>query len=127
MRPDNLPLPAQAVLGTDADCLLALPESDPIDLAQSLFGLRAWHERGRQLLEALRAATASLDPARPATLAEAFVAGAAALQHLRRDPLLPTALVGVEWPGDALRDGYVHFRDEFGSALRNWFSSGEIL
>ena len=42
-------------------------------------------------------------PATATALADAFVVGAAALAHVRADPLLPAELCGRDWPGDALR------------------------
>ena len=43
-------------------------------------------------------------------LATGFVVGAAALQHLRRDPLLPDALLPDDWPADDLRVGYRRYQ-----------------
>jgi phenylacetic acid degradation operon negative regulatory protein len=56
-------------------------------------------------------------------VAEAFVVGAAALRHVRADPLLPHELLSHPWPGDELRAAYVDYRKAFQIAARNWFAS----
>ena len=77
-----------------------------------------------------RCATTSSSPrsrsrdAEAADLADAFVVGAAALAHVRADPLLPPALCAQPWPGDALRDAYAQYQRSFGRAVREWFRAG---
>jgi phenylacetic acid degradation operon negative regulatory protein len=55
------------------------------------------------------------------SIADAFTVGAAALAHVRADPLLPPELCGRNWPGGALRDAYAEYRTAFASAVRDWF------
>ena len=57
-------------------------------------------------------------------MAGAFLAGAAALRHIRADPLLPEALLPRSWPGRALRDGYRTYEREFDAVVRAWFRDG---
>ena len=56
-------------------------------------------------------------------LAEGFSLGAAALQQIRRDPLLPPELAGEGWPGQGLRDTYRAYQLAFAAAVRAWFSA----
>jgi phenylacetic acid degradation operon negative regulatory protein len=49
------------------------------------------------------------------------VVGAAALAHVRADPLLPQELCPPGWPGRDLRAAYVAYQREFGEAVRAWF------
>ena len=57
----------------------------------------------------------------PSDLAPAFALGAAALQQIRRDPLLPPELAGEDWPGVALRAAYQRYRAAFSAAVAAWF------
>jgi phenylacetic acid degradation operon negative regulatory protein len=127
-RPDNLPrgaAPVDAWKAADAQCAWwrSRPEVDPIDLADHLFDPGAWATRARTLAHHLEAATVALDPVHGDRIAEAFVVGAAALAHVRADPLLPPELCGPEWPGDALRRAYREYQSTFGATAREWFRS----
>ena len=65
--------------------------------------------------------TEQLDGGRPCalaatatgSLADAFVVGAAALAHVRADPLLPPSCADADWPGDALRAAYRAYQTAF--------------
>jgi phenylacetic acid degradation operon negative regulatory protein len=125
-RPANLPrtaAPADAWAVADEQCRwwTARPDPDAVGATTALFAPREWADRARLLERRLRDATEAVDPSDGAAIADAFVVGAAALAHVRADPLLPAELCGRRWPGDALRDGYRVFRDAFGSAVRGWF------
>ena len=85
---------------------------------EALFSMRSWAARGRTLLERLVLETSRL-PAESA-LADAFVVGAAAAQHLRRDPLLPAELLPRRWPGDELRARYAAYVRAMDRAVRAW-------
>jgi DNA-binding transcriptional regulator PaaX len=65
----------------------------------------------------MAALTAHLEAGHDSALAPGFVAGAAALQHARRDPILPVDLLPAAWPGSVLRAGYGRFQHAFASAL----------
>ncbi len=60
---------------------------------------------------------------RTEVLAEGFVTGAAALQHVRRDPLLPAELLPGSWPGERLRTAYETYRVTYGDAVAAWFAA----
>jgi phenylacetic acid degradation operon negative regulatory protein len=124
-RPDNLPrasAPPESWKIVDAQCLwwTALPDGDPAALASELFDGAAWSRRAGMLTARVRAVTGALGSDAGA-LADGFVAGAAALAHLRADPLLPDELVADASAGDALRDAYRAYEAAFSEALRNWF------
>jgi phenylacetic acid degradation operon negative regulatory protein len=90
-------------------------------LAARLFAVGELAARGAVLLAALDEVLAALPhDAPPASLAHAFEVGAAAAQHLRRDPLLPPALLPATWPGDALRARYATYEQVFGAAVAGW-------
>ena len=56
---------------------------------------------------------------------EAFALGAATLQQIRRDPLLPPVLAGSDWPGAELRAAYSRYQAAFAAALAGWFAGAE--
>jgi len=125
-RPDNLPraaAPAEAWAVADQQCRwwTARPDRDAVAAATAQFAPDAWADRARLLERRLRDATQAVDPSDGTAIADAFVVGAAALAHVRADPLLPAELCGRRWPGDALREGYRVYREAFGGAVRGWF------
>ncbi len=129
VRPDNLPRasgPAAAWNIAEAQCdwWRATPEQDAVALAAQLFDPAAWGTRAEVLRDHLERAIASIDRAHADALAHAFEVGAAALAHVRADPLLPVALCAQPWPGPALRDAYAEYQRVFGRAVREWFRTG---
>jgi phenylacetic acid degradation operon negative regulatory protein len=125
-RPDNLPrnaAPVDAWKSADAQCAWwrGRPDADPAALADRLFDPRAWATRARTLAQRLEASTVALDPDHGDRIADAFVLGAAALAHVRADPLLPPELCGRDWPGAALREAYRRYQAAFGATARKWF------
>jgi phenylacetic acid degradation operon negative regulatory protein len=125
-RPANLPrsaAPGDAWVVADAQCRwwTARPERDAVTAATALFAPGEWADRARRLQRRLDAATEAVDAGDGAAIADAFVVGAAALAHVRADPLLPADLCGPRWPGAALRDGYRAYRAAFADAVRGWF------
>jgi phenylacetic acid degradation operon negative regulatory protein len=124
-RPDNLPqasAPPDAWKVADAQCLwwTGRPDDDPNALAQSLFDGPGWSRRANGLAGRLDDVTDALSGALAASLADAFVAGAASLAHIRADPLLPAELSG-DRAGAALRSSYRSYEETFSTALRSWF------
>jgi phenylacetic acid degradation operon negative regulatory protein len=120
LPPDATPPDAHAVLVAQAERWTARPEVAPaVDAA---FALLTHATRSRQLLDELRPVTAALAGGDLARLPEAFSLGAATLQHVHRDPLLPPALTGIEWPGAALRTAYVDYQAAFADAAGAWFA-----
>lgn len=131
LRPDNLPpagTPTEARAGADRQCtwFSSEPESDPIQLADGLFAPKTWARRAVHLQRELAAVTDRLRDGDDGLVADAFVAGAAALVHVRADPLLPDPLLPTSWPGDTLRDAYRDYRDAFAHATRAWFGRHDI-
>jgi phenylacetic acid degradation operon negative regulatory protein len=127
-RPDNLPrasAPLDSGLVGHALCLWwsGRPDRDGIALAARLFHEAVWSDRARWMTEQLRAETHALDPGEEASLAHAFVAGAASLAHLRADPLLPRELTRDPSAADELRGAYGAYETAFSGALRTWFRS----
>jgi phenylacetic acid degradation operon negative regulatory protein len=125
-RPDNLPrvaAPAEAWVVADAQCgwWRGRPEADGVAAALRAFGPDAWADRARSLQRHLVDSTGAVRDGTGAAIADAFVVGAAALAHVRADPLLPGELCGREWPGGALRDAYHEYQSAFSGALRDWF------
>ncbi len=125
-RPANLPRaasPADAWQTADSQCTWwsARPDRAGAADALALFAPKEWAERARQLRDRLVTATATLAHADGAALADAFVVGAAAVAHVRADPLLPAELCARNWPGDALRSAYREYQDAFSGAIREWF------
>jgi len=99
----------------------AWPDDDPGALAARLFAPARWSRSAMGLIARLDRATAQLEADPAVGIAPAFVAGAAALRHIRADPLLPPALLPTDWPGLELRRAYVAYERRFHTAARAWF------
>jgi phenylacetic acid degradation operon negative regulatory protein len=127
-RPDNLPrasAPAQSWKVADAQCLwwAGHPDRDPRALAAELFEHDVWAQRADAMTTRLAEVTEALVAPDEGSLADGFVAGAAALAHIRADPLLPRGLAADADAGDALRRAYGAYEAAFSDALREWFQS----
>lgn len=125
-RPDNLPraaAPVDAWKAADSQCewWRSRPDGEPIALAGRLFDPATWATRARTLTTHLGASTIALDPKHGDRIADAFLVGAAALAHVRADPLLPRQLCGADWPGDSLREAYREYQAAFGATAQQWF------
>ncbi len=121
-RPANLPrasAPADAWAAVEAQCCWwrGQPDGDPKALAESLFDPRGWAATARTHTTRLERATAQL----PGRLADAFMAGTAAVAHIRADPLLPPELGPSGGTGAALRTAYHRYETAFSEALQAWF------
>jgi phenylacetic acid degradation operon negative regulatory protein len=126
LRPDNLPTeaaPAGAHEVAEVQCSWwrGQPDDDPTALASELFALERWAARAATFCDRVTEATERLRSEEFAAIADAFVLGTAALQHVRRDPLLPPALLPDDWPGDRLRVAYGAYRAAFVTASAAWF------
>jgi phenylacetic acid degradation operon negative regulatory protein len=117
IRPDNV----RVVEDPRAAWLDVHPDDDPVVLAQRLFAPQRWDAEARRLAHHLDDATDDLRRHGAERIAAAFVAGAAALRHVRADPLLPGELLPAAWSGDDLRARYAEYRDEFAVVARDWF------
>jgi phenylacetic acid degradation operon negative regulatory protein len=127
-RPDNLPRAATSaeawdVLDEQCSWWRGRPEEDTPALVARLFAPLPWAERAEQLVGRLEPVCDALRDGRHDVLAEGFVTGAAALQHVRRDPLLPAELLPGSWPGERLRTAYETYRVTYGQAVATWFAS----
>jgi phenylacetic acid degradation operon negative regulatory protein len=127
-RPANLPresAPEDAWAVADEQCSWWTARADDAgavgELVASLFAPATWAARARELSSRLHDDVDALGRGDHERLAGAFVAGAAALQHVRNDPLLPAALLPPDWPGDELRAQYRTYQKVFGDAARAWF------
>jgi phenylacetic acid degradation operon negative regulatory protein len=125
-RPDNLPrtaAPADAWTTADAQCSWwrGRPDDDAGSLAARLFDPAGWAARAHELGAHLVSATAALGDRADAALATAFIAGVAALAHIRADPLLPVVLCPARWPGDAFRRSYLEYEEAFSHSVQAWF------
>jgi phenylacetic acid degradation operon negative regulatory protein len=118
LRPDNVDVDESP----HCEWLHAQPDGDPVALAARLFAPARWSGEAVRLVDALETATTRLRDDAERALAPAVLAGAAALRHVRADPLLPDELVPQPWPGAALRDAYVTYQREFASVARGWFA-----
>jgi phenylacetic acid degradation operon negative regulatory protein len=107
----------------DAQCSwwVGRPDGDERVLAEDLFNPRAWAQRASELSDRLASVTVGLRAGQPDHLADAFVAGAATLQHVRNDPLLPREVLPGGWPGPELRDAYRKYQRAFSTAATEWF------
>jgi phenylacetic acid degradation operon negative regulatory protein len=127
VRPDNLPreaAPAEEHAVADAQCSwwTGVPGGgEAAEIAARLFGVDAWAARAATLRDRLARETGRLRAENLTALAGAFVVGAAALQQIRADPLLPDALLPGGWPGKELREAYRAYREAFGDAASVWF------
>jgi phenylacetic acid degradation operon negative regulatory protein len=121
MRPDNLALDVPVSVRDQCDWMQAQPDGDAVALASRLFRPDRWARRAGALGGRLEQTVAGLDAAGERAIAEAFVAGAAALRHIGSDPLLPPDLLPPDWPGRALRDTYARYQRSFDRVAREWF------
>lgn len=108
-RPANLARTLPPDLPGGARLLCSASLADPAGLAAALWDLDGWARRARNLEEAMGGRP---DPALQ------FTISAAAVAHLRDDPLLPPELLPAGWPGAALRQRYSAFEDELAALLR---------
>ncbi|GGW11946.1 hypothetical protein GCM10018980_02450 [Streptomyces capoamus] len=108
LRPANLDRPLPAGLHRVALTYTARPDEPPRELAARLWPLADWAAVAHALLD--RAARAEHP-------AERFTAYAAAVRHLLADPVLPSALLPADWPGEGLRRAYAGYRREVGVTL----------
>jgi phenylacetic acid degradation operon negative regulatory protein len=121
-RPANLPrasAPAEAWAVGEAQCHWwhAQPDDASVALANELFDPRGWATAAQVHTRRLERATTHL----PAGLADAFLAGTAAVAQLRADPMLPAELGPSHSAGETLRTVYRAYEAAFSDALRAWF------
>lgn len=98
----------------------ARPEPQP-EVAE-LWGLAGWAARAEDLRQEMAALVEPLEAGDRAALAPGFVTSAAVLRHLQGDPLLPSALLPGDWPGDGLRHDYDRYDAAYRAVLRTWLA-----
>jgi phenylacetic acid degradation operon negative regulatory protein len=130
-RPDNLPresAPDEVWAIVDEQCSWwsGRPEREERTLADDLFAPRAWAERARDLLERLAVVTDRLRAGETDALAGGFIVGAATLQHIRNDAMLPREVLPGRWPGNELRDAYRKYQGAFSVTAGDWFRSADV-
>ncbi len=116
LRPDNVDPRPDPRQDPDLATWTAVPDSDPVELAGSLWDLGRWAGRARSLVAALEARPTG----GPDDLAPGFELSAAVLRHLQADPLLPAELLPDDWPGPTLRSVYVAWDRAYREVLRAW-------
>jgi phenylacetic acid degradation operon negative regulatory protein len=117
LRPDNV----EIVEDPRAEWLTVRPDTDAVALAARLFDPSRWNREAASLVSGLDRATARLEAPEETAIAPAFLAGAAALRHIRADPILPVELCPTDWQGEQLRGAYRAYRVRFASVARDWF------
>ena len=141
VRPANLPRSSAApsawsVVDDQCEWWQGSPAGDPVGEADRLFAPGRWSERADVLVVELERVRVSLGNGTPPArdrrdweadgdgddLAAGFTALAAALQHLRRDPLLPEALLPELWPGPQLRNAYRACQTTYAAAVGAFFA-----
>jgi phenylacetic acid degradation operon negative regulatory protein len=127
-RPDNLPresAPSESWKVADMQCVWwsGSPDDASGPLVAELFEPEHWTSRAAVLTTRLVDVTRALAGSDDGALADGFVTGAAALAHIRLDPLLPHELVADAETGEALRRAYRTYEAAFSTALRAWFSN----
>lgn len=120
--------PANIDVVADPRCawLDAWPEGDPVALARRLFAPQRWSRTATGLVDRLGDATERLDGDAQRSIAPAFLAGAAALRHVRADPQLPAELLPDDWPGAELRRAYLAYEQRFHAVARDFFRDRPI-
>jgi phenylacetic acid degradation operon negative regulatory protein len=122
-RPDNLPrasAPADAWDVVDAQCSWWRARPDEA-LGPEQFGAVEWSRAADRFRAQLIRTTSALAQPTDSRIAAAFRAGAAALAHIRADPLLPAEMGSSHESADALRAAYRDFEAAFSGALQAWF------
>ena len=127
LRPDNLPREAAPVAATTVavdQChfFSARPGADERDALVSRFDPQGWVTRALDVTARLVQTTGAIDRGDDRMLASGFVTGAAALAHIRADPLLPDELLPTPWPGESLRAAYHAYQSTFADATARWFT-----
>ncbi len=104
LRPANLSRPWPTDLDDQVERFVATPQSDPRDLARTLWDLDAWAASATQLVRLFETRGSPRDR---------FTVTAAIVRLLLRDPVLPDQLQAHHpWPADALRAAHRACQDE---------------
>ncbi|KNX38412.1 PaaX family transcriptional regulator C-terminal domain-containing protein [Luteipulveratus halotolerans] len=82
-------------------CFRSRPTGEAAQLALDLWDLDAWATETRRLLGGMRGRRSAV---------KQLAVAAQAVRHLTTDPLLPSALLPSDWPGDELRAAYAAYQ-----------------
>ena len=121
MRPANLAPErspdARSVAATQ--CLwVRRADIEPAPEPSELWDLTSWTADARALQSELATLSPRVDAGDTAALRAGFVASAAVLRLLQRDPLLPSDLLPDDWPGEELRRHYDRYDAVWRAAFR---------
>ena len=116
LRPDNIDLVPDPADDGEVAVFNSVPDGDPAVLARTLWDLRRWTDDAMALLDRLSGQPAT----GPGDLAAGFVLSASVLRHLQADPLLPSELLPVGWPGPELRHTYAEWDGRYRQVLADW-------
>jgi phenylacetic acid degradation operon negative regulatory protein len=121
--PDRLPGAARTAADqcTWLSARLADGELTDAKLAERLWDIRGWAAHARRLDEAMAASIVHLEGHDTSALRPCFLLAAVVVRHLDADPLLPSPLLPVEWPGSSLRADYDRYEGALQALLREWF------
>ena len=87
----------------------------------ALWDLDGWADDARALQAELTELQPRFEAHDTGALGVGFVASAAVLRLLQRDPLLPRALRPASWPGDDLRRAYDRYDAAYRAVWTDWF------
>jgi phenylacetic acid degradation operon negative regulatory protein len=124
LRPANLPAdrsPEARALAA-GQCLSGRhADLDPPPDPAALWDLDGWADDARALQAELTELLPRFEAHDTGALGVGFVASAAVLRLLQRDPLLPRALRPASWPGDDLRRAYDRYDAAYRAVWTDWF------
>ena len=123
LRPANLPpdrSPDARVLAA-GQCLSGRHADLTRRPTPALWDLDGWADDARALQAELTELQPRFEAHDTGALGVGFVASAAVLRLLQRDPLLPRALRPASWPGDDLRRAYDRYDAAYRAVWTDWF------
>lgn len=121
VRPANLLEDDSVVLLKSQGWQAGVMVFDPQPDLHQLWPLLDWQTQAKGLQQALANLVPPLEADDRTVLARGFIVAAAALRHLRQDPLLPDELLPEGWPGQLFRDGYNRFDEAYRRVLQDFF------
>jgi phenylacetic acid degradation operon negative regulatory protein len=125
LRPANVarPAPADGVLLVHGE----IDQRDPVEFARQLWDLDDLASRGRDLTALVEEARSWLEGGDPTALVDTVLVSVAAVRFLRTEPQLPRALVGGDWPPNALRTAYDGLERAHAEVLASFLTSASTL
>ena len=117
-RPTGRPTPGSS---PPASASRAGTTPRPAARPAALWDLDGWADDARALQAELTELQPRFEAHDTGALGVGFVASAAVLRLLQRDPLLPRALRPASWPGDDLRRAYDRYDAAYRAVWTDWF------